>query len=249
MKLLASLIFLFFILSINVFSQENAINEYTSIRYDKSFQGGILKLSNGLGFSVQYKVQRKSSIFLFNLDIYNLKHPKESRVVNPIEDAALPYVYGKIFSAIPVHFGFGNEFLIADKEVPNGIRIGFLYNIGIDMALLKPQYLWINYYYPEIGKIQRLERYDPENPIHANQNNIFGGSSFYHGLSSMESVFGTFAKVAFNFEWNKEEYSYKTLETGVLIDAFPEPLPIFGFIQNSKIFLNIYLALNFGKRW
>ncbi|HPD64468.1 MAG TPA: hypothetical protein P5265_09215 [Bacteroidia bacterium] len=237
-------------LGFSALSQDNSINEFTSLRYDKSISAGFEAHSNGYGINFQYFIHRTvNKNLLFSFDILSLKHPKETKVVNPIEDAALPYVYGKINSAIPLHFGFGNQFIIADKEVPNGIRIGFSYLIGPNFTLLKPQYLWIYYYRPDLGKYRVLEKYDPENPVHANQNNIFGGSSFFHGLSEMGSTFGAFAKTAFNFEWNKEDVSFKVLETGIMIDFYPQTLPVFAFIDNGKLFVNVYAQISLGKRW
>jgi len=250
MKYHIFLLLLLFSLSYSLSAQDNRINEYAGIRFDKSLQFGAIKHSNGLGLNTQYLIQRKvNRLILFNYEIISLKHPKESKVVNPIEDQALPYVYGKRFSAIPMRFGAGNQFIVADKETPSGIRISLNYHLGLDMTLLKPQYLWITYYFPETGRVKKLEKYDPENPVHANQNNIFGGAAFYHGFTDLETVFGLYLKTSISFEWNDSEDQYKLIETGFMIDAFPEPLPIFAYIDNSNLFFNFFVSLSFGKRW
>lgn len=243
-------IYLIFFSIIEVSAQDNKINEFTSLRYDKSFNAGFFVHSNGIGANIQYHFHRTvNRNLIFSFDLMTLKHPKETRVVNPVEDAAMPYVFGKVFSALPLRPGIGNQYIIADKEVPSGIRLCIHYLIGPNFTLLKPQYLWIYYYRPEIGKYRLLEKYDPENPVHANQNNIFGGSSFFHGFSEMEATIGIFAKTGISFEWNKEDDNYKILETGVMADFYPDRLPIFAYITNSMLFVNVYAQISFGKRW
>jgi len=51
-----------------------------------------------------------------------------------------------------------------------------------------------------------------------------------------------------SFEWGKQEYNYYSLETGVMVDAFPTPVPIFATIKNDQVFVNLYLTLTYGIR-
>ena len=248
--------FIFLLLFRNIFAQDE-INKYTTASYNNSFNGGLFLHSNGWGVSLQYLANRKvNTNLLFNLDITTLKHPKETKVINPNYAKARPYIFGKINSILGMRAGLGNQFILADKETPKGIRINANFALGANFALLVPVYLEIKkerrseYDSTLIIEYKETERYDPvHNTNQDNQGNIYGGTSYFTGLFDSKMVIGAFGKFGFNFEWNNFESSYKFLEIGVLVDLFPEPLPIFTYIDNKNLFVNFYLNLSLGKRW
>ena len=233
------------------FAQQNQINDYTVIRYDYILHGGALLHTNGFGLDVQYMLNRKvNKNLVFNLDITSLKHPKETKVINPIYDDAKAYIYGKLNAAIPVRLGIGNQFILADKEIYNGIRLTFNYSLGPSLTLLKPEYLNFIYRDPSTNKgYLKIEMFDPTNIWHLNQGNIYGGTSFFKGFEKVTARMGGFLKLHFGFEWGDYEEHFRIIETGVIIDAFPEPLPIFAFIENKYVFVNLFVNLNIGRRW
>jgi len=52
------------------------------------------------------------------------------------------------------------------------------------------------------------------------------------------------------FQWNRKENSYRHLEAGVSIDAFPSEIPIFAKnTDNPQMFFNMYLKYSVGKTW
>jgi hypothetical protein len=225
------------------FSQSSSINEYTTINYKNSFGAGPLLHTNGWGISGKYFLNRSVSKNLcFGLDIISLKHPKETRIIHSIYDDAKPYIYGKLNHIILLKPGLGNQFIIADIERPNGIRINFNFLAGMNIALLKPVYLSIL----RDNQIAQ-ERYDPE--IHESQGDIFGGASFFIGFSEIKTQFGAFGKASLSFEWSKHDDDVKGLETGVMIELFQEELPIFAFIENKQVYINLFLSFYLGKRW
>jgi hypothetical protein len=248
--------FFFLLFFTNIFAQDE-INKYATASYKNSFNGGLFFHTNGWGISLQYLANRTvTKNLLFNLDITTLKHPKETKVINPNYEKARPYVFGKINNILGIRAGLGNQFILADKETPKGIRINANFVLGANFALLMPVYLEIKHDrrgYPdttEYIEYKETEKYDPENdPNQDNQGNIYGGTSYFKGLFESKMAIGAFGKFGFNFEWNNFENTYKFLEVGVLVDLFPEPLPIFTYIDNKYLYLNFYLNLSLGKRW
>lgn len=240
---------LFFLHS--VFAQENAINEFASIRYDNTFTYGAFIHNNGWGLNTQYLINRGvNKNFTFSLDMLTLKHPKETKVLNPVYSDARPYVFGKLNSAYVIRPGFGNQFIIADKENPLGVRVNIDFLLGASLAFLKPNYLEIRYIDPVTGKESiREEKYDPTNPTHINQSNIKGGAGFSQGFNELSPMFGGYAKLSFCFEWDDYETDFKSIETGLMIDAYPEALPIFAIIDNKNFFVNLFFKFNIGRRW
>jgi len=246
-----------FIILIGFFSsisqaQDNLINLYAASGYDHNFTSGILLHTNGFGASFQYfRGMRNNRNLLTGIDIITLKHPKETKVVNPTFSDAKPYIYGKINSVILIRPGVGGQFIIADKENPMGIRVNFNFSLGADFALLKPDYIYIIYDDISSKYINlKAEIFDIENPIHKNQGNIYGGAGFFKGFDNMNASFGLYSKLSLSFEWNDYDETFRSLETGFMIDGFPEPLPIFDYIDNKSLFVNLFLTFNFvGRRW
>jgi len=238
----------------NIYAQDE-INQYATASYRNSFNGGLFIHTNGWGISLQYLANKTvNTNLLFNLDITTLKHPKETQVINPNYDGAKSYIFGKINNVIGFRAGLGNQFIIADKETPKGWRINANFVLGANFALLIPVYLEIKYDYrnpdSSITQIRKTERYNPTpGSQQDNQGNIYGGTSYFEGLFESKMAIGAFGKVGFNFEWNDFENTYKFIEVGVLVDLFPQPLPIFTYIDNKNLFVNLYLNLSLGKRW
>ncbi len=101
-------------LSLQLIGQENAINQYTTIKYDNSIAVGIQLHTNGWGGNFQYLVNKNvSNNFILNLDILSLKHPKEVKVLNPVLENAKPYVYGRKNHVLLIRPGFGYQYIIA----------------------------------------------------------------------------------------------------------------------------------------
>lgn len=246
-----SFILLFLLIQSTLIAQQNKINDYTTIRYDHILHGGLLLHTNGIGLDLQYMINRKvNRNLVFNLDITSLKHPKETRVINPNYEDVKSYFYGRMNSIIPVRLGIGNQFIIADKEIYNGIRLTFNYALGASLTLLKPEYLNFIYREPLTNKgYLKVEIFDPTNEWHTNQGNIYGGTSFFKGFESLKARPGGFVKLNLGFEWGDYEEHFRMLETGVLIDAYPEALPIYAFIENKYVYLNFFVNLNIGRRW
>jgi len=61
-------------------------------------------------------------------------------------------------------------------------------------------------------------------------------------------MYGGCAKLGLNFEWGRADYKYYSLETGVMVNAFPTPVPIFETIKNDQVFVNLYASISYGIR-
>ncbi|MFC2114642.1 hypothetical protein ACFLRI_04775, partial [Bacteroidota bacterium] len=216
-----------------------------------NINGGLLIHSGGLGLNGQYLwTANVHTSVLLSLDIHNIRHPKESKVVNPVYSDSKRYIFGKLNTPIPIKTGIGAQFIIADKENYSGIRLSGSFVIGSAFTLLKPEYLKVIYYDPSSGRsFWKIEKYNPSNTQHINQLNIYGGTSFFKGFNSLDATIGLYGKAWLSFEWNETDDEYKVLETGIMIDTYPDKLPIFAFIENKVVFINLFVNFNFGRRW
>ena len=184
---------------------------------------------------------------LFELGFYILKDPKEQRQPNPDIVDSRPYVFGKLNNLFVLKGNYGGKRVLADRLVPNGIKIDFNYSAGVLAGFLKPQYFQIRLNNPDGGDPTiRDERFNINNTTY--QQNTIGNSSFLKGLNQTTFMAGANAKLSLDFEWGNSETKYWSLESGVMCDVFPQEVPIFAYNSNNKYFLNIFLVLSYGSR-
>ncbi len=238
------------LLSFSTFSQEGENEDYTEILYKNSIRGGAMLHAKGWGLTGQYgQHQTAKRSFLYNFDLLlSMKHPKETKIVNPLYDQAKPYVYGKKNALIGIKPGIGHKFILADKNESLGVRVSFNYSFGPTIGLIKPVFLEIIQKDSDNGRlVTEFERYQPDK--HVDQARIKGGAPFLMGLDKSTINWGIHIKPNFTFDWGQDAKNYKTLETGLMVDYFPRKVPNFAFIENKNFFINLYVSFSFGTRW
>ena len=60
---------------------------------------------------------------------------------------------------------------------------------------------------------------------------------------------GGFAKFGLNFEFSSEREGLKALELGAKVNVYPWEIPIMTAIDNKFIFTELYICLQFGKKY
>ncbi len=219
--------------------------EEVDIRHNHSLKAGVLGHTNGWGIEVLYarnKTRSRNTLYHFDY-LFSLKHPKETKIVNKQYDQASPYVFGRRNALMVARAGWGQQYRIAEKEENLGVRVDFNFTMGPNLGLLKPVYIEVIKEDSENQLERKVERYDPDK--HVNQAKIFGGASYLVGMSEIQFQPGLSSKVSLSFDWKE----FKSLEAGVMVDAFPRKMPIFAFVENKQLFINLYLSFSFGNRW
>ena len=56
-------------------------------------------------------------------------------------------------------------------------------------------------------------------------------------------------KSGFAFDWAQSDDAIKSLEVGATLDAYYKKVPIMILENNALLYPNIYLSLQFGKKW
>ncbi|MGZ5304958.1 MAG: hypothetical protein ACXWDO_12645, partial [Bacteroidia bacterium] len=139
---------------------------------------------------------------------------------------------------------YGARRILADKLAKNTVRINLNYSIGPVLGILKPVYYDVRVANPENKPVQR--RFDEEDTDM--QLNTIGYANYGVGIGESTFMFGANAKTSVSFEWGREDNKFYSLETGVMVDAFPKDVPIFAYINNDKVFVNLFFAFSYGTR-
>jgi hypothetical protein len=210
--------------------------------YERSF--GIMVHSHG--FAVNYRRgrsfgERKKG--LFDIELSTLRHSKEFRIASGSISNSGSYVYGKLNSVMLVRTGYGIKSVAFRKELLNAIEISWFGAIGASTAMVKPVYL-------EIIKRQNgareIEKYDPEEHT---LDNIFGKAPWARGVNELRVLPGIYGRFGLQFDYDSEDDGIKFIETGIILDFHPRPLPIMAFNTSNPLTTSLYLSLNFGKKW
>jgi hypothetical protein len=216
--------------------------------YDNEHNIGIMMHTRGFGLSFEFSHFTKGDNYrLLDFGLYGLKHAKEAKMANELLADSRPYVFGKQYAPVIIHAGIGRRHVIAEKLTSQSVRINFNYALGPNLAILKPVYYEVNIPNPEPKSNKtKYQRFDPSDQ--QMQENTKGTAPFLKGLGQSEFMPGGFAKTSFSFEWGGFDYKFYSLETGVLVNAFPANLPIFAYPVNNRVFVNLFLALSYGSR-
>tara|TARA_R110002096_G_scaffold289737_2_gene483976 strand:+ start:2800 stop:3552 length:753 start_codon:yes stop_codon:yes gene_type:complete len=240
------LLFFLSLFSLTIFSQETIFEEKTTI-YDKEVSGGIGMHTNG--FSAVYRSGKFITAFkkrVFEIEIANIKHPKEIRSVNPFQDNVRGYIFGKMNSFYALRPSIGIHKIFIPKQSINGVSVTFVSHFGPSIGMAKPVYLNIIEREPNQPRsIIVKEKYDP---VKHQQGDIYGRASFLNGFNEMRFYPGLFAKFGFHFDFATSQDALRAIEVGAAIDVYFDEIPIMAFAENQSFFVNLYVNFLFGTR-
>jgi hypothetical protein len=183
----------------------------------------------------------------YEIEIVNMKHPKEVRSVNPYFDNARSFFYGKLNTLTVLRVGYGKQRVLFSKAEKGGVEVRLNYTGGLSLGLAKPVYL--NILYPtEFDReyIVVVEKYDPN--LHYTDN-IYGRAPFTDGLDEIKPYPGVYGKLGLTFEYGSYSDDIKCIETGISVDAYGKDVPIMALTENKPVFFNFYINLLYGRKW
>lgn len=249
-----SIIFLFCVLICLIFSQkvdaQQTVFEETTVIYKRENIWGAYVHTQGVGFLYRKTFHRTGfSRYIFEVEMASVKHSKEIKKFNPLNDNNRGYFYGKKNSVWFIRPSFGLFNTIAPKQSLKGVSISYIYSIGPVIAWAKPIYLLIRNNTQDPGYAYlTIEPYD-ENKH--NLDNIYGRASWWKGLGKSKFYPGLYLKWGVNFDYSMEQSEVNALEAGMMIDAFPARIPIMApsKVKNDWLFLNLYVNITFGNRF
>jgi hypothetical protein len=233
--------------------------EYKGIIYRKETSVDFTIHTNGASIGLNFgKIGTYQSTKYYHYEIGYLKDSREkgqnknSVLLNEISSS---FKYGKQNNVIMLRGGIGKKKFISDKAKRKGIAIGYNYEIGPSVAVLIPYYLDLIYVENNNGIISytlKSEKYSEENrEKFLDYDAIYGSSGYFTGLSSTKIYPGLQAKLGLLFSFGLFDKTIKSLEIGLMGDAFIQKIPIMvetERIKNKPYFLNFYLTFQFGKR-
>jgi hypothetical protein len=191
----------------------------------------------------------------------DIRHSREQRE-NPdrinvrTNRVSRAYVYGKEHQLYALRVGFGTRKYLSEKARQRGVAVGYSYEFGPTLGLLKPYYLEVDAGEPgSPGTIVDIRHTGSNTAAFLNQDRIFGASAWTLGIDEIQLRPGIHAKAAAHFGFGAYEEVAKSLEAGIMADFLLGNTDIMiesdltPGVSNSPLFLSLYINVQIGKRW
>ena len=216
--------------------------------------------TNGLALALNLgKIKTYDQTTYLHFELGYMKDPRETKQNRNIAIGSFgqssPYAFGKVNHMFVMRAGWGYRKYLSEKAKRKGLAIGYNYEIGPALAVLKPYYLRLLYREDADGRIVtdvRNERLTDENrDLFFSQTDIYGGGGFFRGFGELGFTPGIQAKGGVFFSLGAFDRLVKTVEAGIMVDVFPKKIAILqetDDISNKPYFVNLYLNLQLGRR-
>jgi len=244
--------FILFILAIFISSiviAQGELNTETRVVTTNEHSFLLAANSNGAMFSFQYGKRldgfRKRT---FDIDFAYIKHPKEVKSQNVYYQNQKKFVFGKLNSMFTFRVGLGKQreiFSIYDK---GGIAIRYHYELGANIAILKPIYYEVVDSSKIVDNIEYLYISQKQFDYNIHQvSDIYSRASFFKGIDEISIVPGFFFKTGISFVFSEKQESINAIEVGAIIDLYTKPIQIMATEKKDQYFISLYVGYRFGK--
>lgn len=223
-----------------------------AIRHELSFGYRLHTAGWGLYFDLgksRYANTRTADMF-YNVNFWQLefsekKHLKQEKLTaeGSASGGSANYIYGKINNFYGLKLGYGHRHRLAGKPDPGSVSIHWANVLSGSLGLLKPYYLNV---YGDPNAI----KYSPSTEnLFLTQRNILGSAGFSQGFSEIKTIPGGHFKSMLHFDFAANRKSVLAVETGVSVDYYSENIPIMVNQKAEPWFVDMFIAVQFGKRW
>ncbi len=230
-------------------------DEGKELVYEYEKYGSFIWHTSGLKFAYT-----SGDIITFNKTKYytvsfsTMHHRKEQRQnrgfygnVGSFFETPRPFRFGKINHFYVLSGGLGTKRYISEKSKIRNVRIAANYNYGVNIGVLRPYYLRIDF--QDLGRPEQAIKYTGDNDEYfLTVERIIGGTGFNYGWDEMKVRPGITATGSFIFEFGQNDRRINALEVGLTADLYAKRIPIMVTEENSAFFLNFFASYSFGSR-
>jgi hypothetical protein len=238
--------------------------EEGAIIYEKQNTYGLKLYSDGWGAFFEKGYQKSvNKANLFSLEIGERRHPKEDKVFSLQQSGGFlfgtPLIYGKQNNFFFAKLGLGQSYLIGGKGNRNGVSVSAVYKGGLSLGALKPYYVDIQP--PGTTETISVKWENGEGPY----DDVFlinpiGSSGLFKGFNELQLKPGAFVQGSVRFDYGRYNEMVSALEVGFNIEYYTSNMPIMLekdntivnqspiIVEPKKLFLNVFIAVEFGRR-
>ncbi len=227
--------------------------------YNKGLLVGGRLNSNGWSGGLYYMVKNKPGVYgVWQLHFSEIKHEKQVKqqaTATSFKELGdpTPFVYGKINNLYTLQLGYGQEQVLLPGVVEGNMSVGFRWNAGFSLAMLKPYYqrlIHVDYSQPEPVATLTEEKYSEENAeLFLKSGYTLGASKWSKGLDEMKYIPGVYADAAVVIIPAPSKGVVQTITLGVNAAIYTKPLPIMAEVKAYPFKVALFAGLAIGKKW
>jgi len=231
--------------------------DWKGIVYKKEWSVDLRLHHNGAAIAYNtatIKSYHRTNFYHLELGYTKDEREKTQRKINNLGRSG-SYAFGKINSLINIRGGIGVKKYLSEKEKKNGLAVGYSYQIGPSLALLKPYYLDLFFVQTVNGQqvaTIRSEKYTQENADRfLDDRGISNRSSFFKGFDELNVKAGVQGKIGLHLAMGAYDEYVKAFETGIMFDIYPSKIPILIESENNpnkRMFFRLYMNFQLGRR-
>lgn len=238
----------------------SADDELKGVIYRNEFSVDGRLHTNGFALAANFgSIRTYYKTNFYHVELGWLRDPRESsqnrNLISQQFDISSSFKFGKQNEVFVLRGGKGVKRYVSEKAKRKGVAIGYNYEAGPALAIVKPYYLDLIYQIVEDGRTDieiRPERYSEENAEKfLTFGDIYGSSGFRKGVADLGIIPGIQGKLGLFFSLGASDEYIKSIETGLMADFFIRKVPIMvetEQVRNKPYFINLYVNLQFGKR-
>lgn len=205
---------------------------------------------NNQGLGLGYKSGKIRSIYkttYWNFEVSYLRSLKQVKLMGLFSTTA--FVYGKTNDALVLRSGYGSSHRIYGKPYWGGVELRWLYEGGVELAILKPYYYTVKVAKPSsTGEYTQEVIYDTFDHVDE-WIEIIGRAPFKNGLDEIKLRPGVYAKGGLEFEIGTSRLRAQSIEVGAVAEYFPQGLLLMAENPAAYFIPTLYLSYNWGSRY
>ena len=222
------------------------------IAYRKHNVFGIKLTNDGYGFFYEHgRAQSIKKALLFQVDFSERKDSKEKKQANIFAPSS-PFIFGKINYFYPLKLGVQQQILFGNKSNKNGVAVTGNFGGGLSLGLLRPYYLEID----DSASVnhRRTIKYDSaDSTLFTDAEKLatnlqVSSAGFAKGWNEIKITPGAYAKAALRFDYGSYNEVVSALEVGITGEYYFKKIPQLIYAKQKNFFVNVYVALVFGRR-
>ncbi len=185
------------------------------------------------------------NVRFMQLEVTEKYDPREQKIAGVESNASGSgkYKYGKINNFFALKLGYGTKKLLVGKPEPGTVSIHWVNALGVALGMEKP------YYVNTVGDPDAIKFSESTANRFLNKGLLVGKAGLGKGLGEMKYIPGGHFKSAIHFDFSADKKSVLGADAGFNVEYYSSDIQLMANQKGTPYFLDVFVAIQFGKRW